>query len=119
MFSSKPNRIHASANSPIIVLCAGRCERWRSHLGIIKSNIEFNGESLLNRSFRLFKKSPSNTFNAVYRDSKCITQTGDSLIVVNSSSLAETILCTKESWGQDRTVFLLGDVFLPIRLRRK
>lgn len=93
-----------------LILCAGSSERWRNYQGVPKQLLEFNGETLLERTTRLLQSQ--------YVANPIIVTLSPSLKIPNVQSFApnkttyivDTVASTTTLWSS-RTIVLLGDVF--------
>ncbi len=105
-------------NIRVLLLCAGKGDRWKNHLGVPKQLIEFHGEPILHRTVRLLR------FNGV-KDILCVTRDpklhAPSTVMFKPHACrwtVETIASTQTLWSE-RTVILLGDVYFTHRAIQK
>jgi hypothetical protein len=99
----------------VILMCAGRAERWGNYLGVQKHLLLIDGETLLDRTLRLVRRYTSApivivAFNPEYdRD-------GHERFEPSHGPLnfcdTDKFLSAKERWAESgQTVILYGDVF--------
>ena len=100
-----------------IIPCAGKATRWGNYLGINKHFIKINGEILIERIVKLFKKYCL-TDHQIYvvGHNKQYELTGTKLFVPKHNyeeyGEADKYLCSESLWNSvGRTIVLLGDVW--------
>jgi len=100
-----------------VILCAGEATRWGNYLGVKKHFIKIEGEPLLNRTVRLFKKYCKVDHKIhVIAHSKEYHLPGTELYIpkhnIKEYGEADKYLCSEELWNKSgRTIVLLGDVW--------
>lgn len=97
-------------NTSIIILCAGKSERWKNHLEMPKQLVPVNGLPLLHRTIRLVKKFRENNITIVTHRSDLIHPDCKSLNPEKREWIVASLLSSKNAWG-GKTVVLLGDVY--------
>ncbi|HVX84500.1 MAG TPA: NTP transferase domain-containing protein [Phycisphaerae bacterium] len=99
----------------VILMCAGRGERWGDHRGAPKHLVEVDGEALLDRTVRMVRARTGAevvivAFDKAYERAGCVRH-----VPAHGPEHfcdADKFLSSRELWGRSgQTVLLYGDVF--------
>ncbi len=107
----------------VILMCAGRAERWGNHLGVHKHLISIDGEMLLDRTLRLIRQNTSAPVSVVAFDTE-YDRAGFERYQPKHDRLnfcdIDKFLSSEERWSKSgQTVILYGDVFFSEAAMRK
>jgi hypothetical protein len=101
-----------------IIPCAGDSARWNRHLGVEKQLAPLNGfgETILERTVRLLRENGVSRVVIAAHSPGILDSIPDVEYIIPASStyLTDTILSSRDVWG-DRTLVLLGDVYVSDR----
>ena len=99
----------------VILMCAGRAERWGKYLGVHKHLIVFDGEPLLDRTLRLIRQHTSAPIVIVAFDPQYARDGCERFEPQHGpTDFCDTdkFLSSAELWSDTgQTVILYGDVF--------
>jgi hypothetical protein len=99
----------------VILICAGRAERWRKYLGVPKHLILIDGEMLLDRTLRLVRRYTSAAIVIVAFDPEYDRDNHERFEPRHGPHHfcdTDKFLSSKERWAESgQTVILYGDVF--------
>jgi hypothetical protein len=99
----------------VILMCAGRAERWGKHRGTHKHLVSVNGEMLLDRTLRLVRRHTAAPIVIVAFDPE-YARPGGELFAPRHGPRdfcdTDKFLSSEERWGASGdTILLYGDVF--------
>lgn len=99
-----------------IIICAGKCSRWKNYLGVRKHFIEIEGEILFHRTARLLKKYCKDDLKIyVVGLNDDYKLEGTELFIperLPERGEADKFLNSKHLWNKDgRTLCLFGDIW--------
>lgn len=94
----------------VFISAAGNGARWREYSGVPKQLAIVNNEPLLERTIRLLHDENVNDIYIVGHDATIKVQGGSFFDPPKSQCVVETLLSTRDLWGESN-LFSLGDVF--------
>jgi len=99
----------------IIIVAAGKANRWNNYLGVAKHFIEIDGEPIIYRLVRLLRERNENDIHVVGL-TKDYEIEGSKLYIPNinykENADADKFLSSKELWSKDeRTIVFYGDCY--------
>lgn len=95
----------------VLIMCGGNGQRWANYMGILKQQISFGGETLLERTVRLLQERDVADITVVLGKNSMLAWDKTRIMEVRSSGwITEGLEETQRKW-RGRTIILLGDVF--------
>lgn len=95
----------------VLVLAAGRGERWNDYRGVPKHLVTIEGEVLLERTCRQFLQYTDDVIVVGPDDRYKIDSTTLFIPSMDHGRELEKFASSMELWGEDRTILVFGDVY--------
>ncbi len=101
----------------VILPCAGEGERWGQHLGVPKQLAPVGGEALVARTVRLLRARGVESIRILAGAQREAFEGMGAEVVVPEERryLTDALRSSRDFWGGEETVVLLGDVFFTER----